>query len=43
MCCENCGGSMIGDGYNVVFHCEYTDPECMEADAGPVYCTISTN
>ncbi len=43
MSCKNCGGDMLGDGHSVVYHCEYTDPECTEADADPVYCTILTD
>ena len=43
MSCPNCGGSMIGDGYTSVMHCEYADDEeyCYEApDAGPFYCNL---
>jgi hypothetical protein len=37
--CPNCGGSMIGDGYTSVYHCEFTDPpEDCEPDSGPIYC-----
>jgi hypothetical protein len=39
MNCENCGSQMIGDGYSNVLHCEYVDPDGVEADAGPIYCT----
>lgn len=38
--CEACGGLMIGDGYTSVEHCEFSEPEYMEPDAGPVYCTF---
>ena len=38
--CPNCGGQMIGDGFNSVRICEnapeYPD---MEPDCGPIYCT----
>ncbi len=41
MCCVNCGGSMVGDGYTLVRHCEYVDvDEDVECDAGPIYCDI---
>ena len=40
--CQNCGGTMIGDGYTSVRHCENaTDLDSIaeaEADAGPIYC-----
>jgi len=37
--CPKCGGTMIGDGYTVVLHCEFADvPEGVEADTAPVYC-----
>jgi len=39
--CPKCGGSMIGDGYTTVLHCENADEptyEFLEPDAGPVYC-----
>lgn len=39
MQCKKCGGSMIGDGYTKVLHCEYVeDTSELEPDAGPVYC-----
>lgn len=38
MQCRDCGGNMIGDGYTVVLHCEFTDPDPIEPDADPVYC-----
>ena len=41
MNCKDCGGEMIGDGYTMVYHCEYTDEheyEFHEPDAGPIYC-----
>lgn len=41
MSCQNCGGTMVGDGYSNVRHCEYVDLEGVEeADADPIYCTI---
>ena len=36
--CPNCGGSMIGDGYTVVRHCEYADSAGYEPDAEAVLC-----
>ena len=37
--CPRCGGSLIGDGYKLVRHCENADfPEDVEPDAGPIYC-----
>ncbi len=42
MTCPNCGGTMIGDGYTSVRHCENVDvPEDLEPDAPPVYCPAS--
>jgi len=32
---------MIGDGYSTVYHCENcpdTQLECLDPDAGPIYC-----
>lgn len=41
-CCPNCGGTLIGDGYTSVLHCENAeDLDAIaeaEADAGPIYC-----
>jgi ribosomal protein L37AE/L43A len=42
MQCPNCGGTIIGDGYTSVLHCEYVDKssyEYHEPDASPVYCS----
>lgn len=37
--CPKCGGSLYGDGYTQVVHCEFADvPDCTEPDASPVYC-----
>jgi len=39
--CKKCGGTLLGDGYKSVEHCEFaTDPEIdfMASDEGPVYC-----
>lgn len=37
--CPRCGGSMIGDGYSKVAHCEFVDPyPDAEPDADPIYC-----
>lgn len=41
MSCINCGGTLIGDGYTSVIHCENADTEayCYAApDEGPFYC-----
>lgn len=39
MTCPECGGSTIGDGYTVAYHCENVDlqPD-LEPDSGPHYC-----
>ena len=42
--CKICGGSMIGDGYSVVRHCENANDEDYwnkEPDAKAVYCSIN--
>lgn len=40
-CCPRCGGTMVGDGYTTVEHCEFAElPEGIEADGGPVYCNF---
>ena len=38
--CPSCGGSLVGDGYTSVIHCEYVDVigEGFEPDTDPVYC-----
>jgi len=39
MNCAKCGGTMVGDGYTMVRHCENVeDITGMEADSGPIYC-----
>lgn len=41
MPCTKCGGTMLGDGYMDVVHCEYADEEdykYVEPDGGPIYC-----
>lgn len=40
MTCPNCGGSLSGDGFTDVLHCENVDVigEGYEPDAAPVYC-----
>jgi hypothetical protein len=39
MCCDKCGGTMCGDGYTSVLHCEHVDPPMdAEPDSGPLYC-----
>lgn len=44
MVCKNCGGTMVGDGYTMVLHCEFAfiDHSLYEPDAEPVYCTKET-
>ena len=39
MSCPICGGTLVGDGYILVVHCENLDgaPD-VEPDAGPLYC-----
>ena len=37
--CPKCGGTMVGDGYTMVSHCENVDvPQGVEADAPAIYC-----
>jgi len=39
--CIKCNGTMVGDGYTSVLHCEHATEdsyEYHEADASPVYC-----
>lgn len=41
--CKECGGTMIGDGYSLILHCENVDlwdgEHAFSApDEGPVYC-----
>lgn len=46
MTCPNCGGDIIGDGYNEVYHCEFAEYESYydhEPDAGIVYCKGELN
>lgn len=41
MQCLDCGGTMIGDGYTEVVHCENAEEESYAycaPDEGPVYC-----
>lgn len=40
MRCPICGGSMCGDGYTEVRHCEFTEQDisCLEPDGPCVYC-----
>lgn len=40
MTCPNCGGTMLGNGYTVVRHCEQVDVQGIEPDAPPVYCWV---
>lgn len=41
--CVRCGGTMCGDGYMVVLHCEHVDVTALyvEPDAGPIYCDFN--
>lgn len=42
MQCNTCGGTMIGDGYSVILHCEYADDtqyEYLAPDEEIVFCT----
>ena len=44
MPCPNCGGSIIGDGYMEVMHCEFVDESLLndkEPDSKPIYCFSS--
>lgn len=42
MGCEDCGGTMVGDGYTMVLHCEFSDPPMdLEPDAEPVFCGVN--
>lgn len=39
--CKDCGGTLIGDGYKTVLHCEEAQEELyseIEPDANPVLC-----
>ena len=39
--CKHCGGTMVGDGYEVVVHCEFAEWESYAyetPDSSPVYC-----
>lgn len=39
--CPKCNGSMIGDGYTSVLHCEYANQDKVQycaSDEGPIYC-----
>lgn len=42
MICPDCGGTIVGDGYTTVLHCENVDIEIwrdFEPDTDPVYCS----
>jgi len=42
MTCINCGGKLIGDGFQTVRHCENASESDLlnrEPDSGPVYCS----
>ena len=41
MRCPRCGGSLIGDGYSMVVHCEFAEDDEIwetEPDAGIILC-----
>ena len=41
--CHVCGGTMIGDGYTMVEHCECADDDdwlFCAPDEGPVFCKL---
>jgi hypothetical protein len=42
--CPRCGGTMIGDGYKTVLHCENSTEESYfyaDPDRGPIYCDMN--
>jgi len=40
--CPVCGGSIVGDEYNIPAHCENVEvPMDAEADSGPYYCPMT--
>ena len=45
MICEVCGGTMVGEGYVTLLHCENVELDMdvlsLEPDAGPIYCTMN--
>ena len=46
MTCRNCGGSLLGDGFTVVLHCENAeeaDCQYREPDAAPVHCRADSS
>jgi len=41
ICCKDCGGEMIGDGFTVIVHCENAEEESFfydEPDSAHVFC-----
>ena len=39
--CPHCGGTILGDGYTTVIHCEFADEAEVwqaESDANPIWC-----
>lgn len=42
--CPHCGGSMLGDGYTTVMHCERVDISsvCAEPDSAHIFCDPNT-
>lgn len=41
MVCSKCGGTIVGNGYTLVFHCEFADDEKVfesEPDANIILC-----
>lgn len=40
--CPYCGGSLLGDGFTMVVHCESVeDISFFEPDSGPIYCDVN--
>jgi hypothetical protein len=43
MCCPKCGGTLLGDGYTEVIHCEFSDQDdyfYLAPDEKVVYCQL---
>jgi hypothetical protein len=43
MSCIKCGGTMVGDGYTSVIHCEFVEEDVSDRtpDSGPIYCNYT--
>lgn len=43
--CPNCGGTVSGDGYHTVIHCDYAEEEDIDdaeaPDDNPVWCRVT--